>query len=492
MGPNAKTIRKIKHNHPDIYPSNNYTCIIYSSAKHKLHHMASIKQKRSKTQKREPTFYGWYVVGAMFFGMFIVLGTRQGFGIFVETWEKEWAVTTGAISTAAAVGWIMNGFSQPILGKLVDNFGGRIVVLISLTIMGITYLLLSMINSVIMLMVLFGFIISFFSGGIAPGTTGAIITRWFQKKRGIAMSIVASGGSIGGLLLIPFLTELMIATNWRITWIVSGIIVLALGTPVIWLIIRNKPDDMGLLPDGEKRATGTAASRAQRARADQAMKGGPLSSEKWQDSFKSWPMWQLSFGYFVCGITTASISVHFVRWAISEGIQTANAAWAFGILMGINAGGVIFIGLLSDYLQRRYLLATVYLIRGIAFILLIVLPGANAMWAFAFVGGASWLATVPLTTGLTADVYGVRNVGTLGGLITFSHQMGGGAAVLLFGLMFDRTGSYDIPFAVGAAFLLAAGLVTLTIREKKYSIRYTQPNITSSQTLATATTAAEK
>ena len=429
-------------------------------------------RKPRNSADKEGTFYGWYVVGAMFFGMFIVLGTRQGFGIFVETWEREWAVTTGAISTAAAVGWIINGFSQPILGRLVDAFGGRIVVLVSLIVMGIAYLLLSMINSVLMLMVLFGFVISFFSGGVAPGTTGAIITRWFQKKRGMAMSIVVAGGSVGGLLMVPFLTQLMLATSWQTAWIVSGVIVIVLGVPVTWLIIRNNPTDMGLLPDGEARATGEAAIRDQRARSDAAMRGGPLSCIRWQESYKSWPMWQLSFGYFVCGITTGSISVHFVRWAISEGVNTVDAAWAFGILMGINGGGVVVIGLLSDRLQRHYLLAGVYLVRGLAFVTLIVLPGSSAMWAFAFIGGASWLATVPLTTGLTADVYGVRHIGTLSGLINFSHQMGGGAAVLLFGLAFDRWGSYDWPFAVGAMFLLAAGLVTLTIKEKQYSVRY--------------------
>ena len=125
-------------------------------------------------------------------------------------------------------------------------------------------------------------------------------------------------------------------------------------------------------------------------------------------------MWQLSFGYFVCGITTATIAVHFVRWAVSEEVSAPDAAIAFGILMGINAIGVIFIGYLSDKMQRHYLLAGVYLVRGVAFTMPLLLPGAAAMWAFAVIGGASWLATVPLTTGLTADVYGVRNVGTLG------------------------------------------------------------------------------
>ena len=422
--------------------------------------------------RRRRGFYGWNVVGAMFFGMLLVMGTRNGFGVFVSNWEEEWGVSTGDISIAAAIGWIVNGFSQPILGKIVDRYGGRVVVVISMIVMGISYLLLAFIDSVLMLAVLFGGVISFFAGGVSPGTAGAVITRWFQRKRGKAMSIVAAGGSLGGLIMVPFLTQLMLATNWQTAWVVSGILVLALGLPVSILILRNSPDDMGLLPDGEIRAKGDVASALQRSRSQAMMRGGPLSSDSWTDSFRSWPMWQLSIGYFVCGITTASISTHFVRWAISEDISQANAAWAFGILMGINAGGVVAIGILSDIFQRHFLLAAVYLVRGVAFTTLVIFHGEMAMWAFAIIGGASWLATVPLTTGLTADVYGVRNVGTLGGLINFSHQMGGGAAVLIFGLTFDRLGTYDPAFIGGAVSLLIAGLVILTVKETKYSIRY--------------------
>ncbi len=435
--------------------------------------------------RRQKHFYGWNVVGAMFFGMFLVMGTRNGFGVFVDTWEREWGVTTGEISVAAAIGWIVNGISQPILGKIVDRYGGKIVVVISFIVLGIAYLLLAFIEGVLMLAVLFGGVISFFAGGVSPGTSGAVITRWFQRKRGVAMSMVAAGGSLGGLVMVPFLAQLMLATSWQTTWFVSGILVLVLGLPVSILIIRNSPSDMGVLPDGEARARDSQASAEQRIRAQSLMRGGPLGSEQWTEAFKSWPMWQLSIGYFVCGITTASISTHFVRWAISEGISQANAAWAFGILMGINAGGVVLIGLMSDYIQRHYLLALVYLIRGVAFVTLIVLPGSAAMWAFAAIGGASWLATVPLTTGLTADVYGVRNVGMLGGLINFSHQMGGGAAVLIFGLTFDKLGTYDPAFAGGAIWLAIAGIVILTIKEKKYSVRYAPANPAPATSLAT-------
>jgi predicted MFS family arabinose efflux permease len=123
-------------------------------------------------------------------------------------------------------------------------------------------------------------------------------------------------------------------------------------------------------------------------------------------------------------------------------------------------------------MPRKTLLGLVYLVRSLAFLLLVVLPGSWALWGFAVVGGMSWLATVPLTTALTADVYGLRHLGMLAGLITMAHQVGGALAVYLFGLAFDWLGSYDAAFLTGAGLLLLAGLLSLTIRERAYSVRY--------------------
>ena len=110
--------------------------------------------------------------------------------------------------------------------------------------------------------------------------------------------------------------------------------------------------------------------------------------------------------------------------------------------------------------------------RGLAFLTLIFLPGDIALWAFAVIGGMSWLATVPLTASLTADVYGVRNLGMLFGLANMSHAFGGALAVFLFGWAFTNWGSYNVPFVVGAITLVAAGVVCLSISEKTNSVRF--------------------
>ena len=429
--------------------------------------MSTERAGSKSSQKKQGIYYGWYVIAALFFATFLAIGSRQGFGVFVKTWEQDWQISTATVSIAASVGWLVNGVSQPFVGRMTDVYGGRRVVVISLMVMAIATIGVSYVTNIYGLIALYGFVISFASGGISPATTGVIVARWFEKKRGMAMAVLIAGGSVGGLIVVPFLSYVLIEFSWQTAyWLVGGL-ALALGVPLLLVVVRSGPEDMGLKIDGED-SSGISDSEI-------VVKSvGPMFVEKWRDSLGSKPIWQLSIAYFVCGITTASISVHFVRWAISEDISTGTAALAFGVLSGINAAGVLVIGLLSDRWQRKNLLGAVYLVRGIAFISLIVLPGSSAIWAFAVIGGMSWLATVPLTASLTADVYGVRNLGTLFGFANMAHQLGGAAAVMLFGWAFTVWGSYDVPFAIGALTLLVAGIVSLSIREKRVSVRYSQ------------------
>ena len=421
--------------------------------------------ERTRARFQVAPFYGWYIVGALFFSMFLGVGARNGFGIFVETWEREFHASVATISIAAAVGWLVNGASQVVFGRMVDRFGGRIVVTIGLLLMGLGTASIAAVGNVYALIALYGVVVSFASGALSGGPPSVVAARWFRKSRGRALSTLASGGSVGGLVFVPFLTYLLIWTDWRTSWLIAGAIVLFLGAPVVYFVVRDDPRDVGESPDGIRDRTGVGGAPGRTP-------DTPLEAKNWTAPFRTAPMWQLSLGYFVCGVTTGSISVHYVRWAISEDITPTTAALAFGLLSGINAIGVILIGSLSDRVERRLLLGCVYLVRGSAFLILLILPGQWALWGFALAGGASWLATVPLTTGLAADVYGLRHMGSLVGLINFAHQIGGALAVYLFGLVFDIWGTYDPAIAAGVIFLVMAGIISLTIRERRYSVRY--------------------
>ena len=422
-------------------------------------------------RKASTAYYGWYVIAALFFTIFVGMGVRGSYGVFVKTWEDDLGASVTLISVAASLGWLMNGASQPLFGNLTDKYGGRPVIILSFIPMGLGGIAMAFVTNAYMLIFVYGFVISFFSGGIMFSTGGPVVAQWFRAKRGTAMSILAAGGSVGGLILVPFAAYLLIQYNWQTAWVVMGVIMLALGLPLLFFVLKSKPEDMGLKQDGYERTLDIFDTPPGGAT-------GPLVIERWQDSYSSAPMWQLSMAYVVCGITTASISVHYVRWAVDQDISAGKAAVAFGLLMGINAVGVITIGFLSDKMQRKTLLGAVYLIRSLAFLTFLVLPADIALWAFAIIGGASWLATVPLTTSLTADVYGVKTLGTLSGLINLAHQLGGAAAVLAFGIVFDVFDTYNPAFLGGFVTLLAAGVISLSIKERKYSGRYVEPGNT--------------
>lgn len=266
--------------------------------------------------KKKGIYYGWYVIAALFFASFLAIGSRQGFGVFVKTWEEDWGVSTAAISLAAAIGWLMNGLSQPLVGFLTDKYGGRPVLVVSLAVMASATVAVASISNVFGLIVLYGFVISFASGGISPATTGVVVARWFDRKRGTAMSILIAGGSVGGLIVVPFLSYVLIEYGWRTAWVLIGALALGLGIPLLLLVVRSKPSDMGLHIDGEEPVVSDDGETEISVRPV-----GPKFVEQWKDALGSKPIWQLSFAYFVCGITTASISVHFVRWAISEDIS---------------------------------------------------------------------------------------------------------------------------------------------------------------------------
>ena len=303
--------------------------------------------------------------------------------------------------------------------------------------------------------------------GPALSNTAALMSRWFKRRRATAISINSAALSLGGLIMVPFSMYLLQATSWRVAWIGLGIIVLT-SLPLAYFFIRERPSDMGLNPDGDPSSSEDGANPRRRE-----LKG-PLEVETWRESFKSAPIWQMAGSYFVCGTTTFVLSVHFIPFAIEDrGISGTTAATIFGYMMGLNIIGALGAGLLADKIGgTKNWLALVYFMRGIAYIVLLTVDSVAGLWIFASIAGFSWVATLPLTSSLTADVYGLKAMGTISGITFMFHQFGGFGSVLLAGLLFDITGSYVLPFAIVGALLFPAAISAFSIKERKYSARY--------------------
>ncbi|MEK9659031.1 MAG: MFS transporter [Chloroflexota bacterium] len=409
-------------------------------------------------------FYGWYVIGALFFMSLMGVGGRQGFGLFFPIWQERFDVSISALSAIAAAGWVVNGLSQPAAGALTDRFGGRRVMSGSMAVLGVGAVGVGLAPNPWVLGVLYIGVISTAMAGVMYASATSVASRWFRRRRGTAMSVLAAGGSVGGMVLVPLMAFLLERAGLEAAWLVIGAAMGLVGAPVLALVVRDDPAQLGLSPDGEggPAAVGSRAPQAE----------GPLAVERWQAAYRTAPMWQLSLAYVVCGVTTATIAVHFIPYAASVGVSTSTAALAFGLLAFINLLGVLGTGALGDRLLRRDLLGLIYAVRGVAFALVLVLPAGVGLWVFAVVAGSSWLATVPQTSALSAEIYGVRVAGAVAGMMNMAHQLGGAAAVLLAGLVFDLIGSYAPTFAAGAILLVIAAALSFGVRERATSSRF--------------------
>ena len=422
---------------------------------------------QSDQETHKPIYYGWYVCAATVFVAFVTTGARSSFGIFIIPLEEEFGWSRFMLSSAVGTGFLVNGLTQPFVGRLFDQFSGRTVIMVGLVIAGLATASLSLTFNYLFLFFVFGILLSTAMSAASVTNTMALLAKWFHRRRSTVLGINVAGASLGGLTLVPFGMFLLQATSWRLTWAALGLIILVLALPMVYFFIRNDPADMGLQPDGDTEEA-TSANKLERKR-------GPIEVEKWSESFRSWPMWQISAAYTVCGITTGMIAAHFVPYAIGQGLSGTLAALAFGVMMALNVVGGLGAGFLGDRFGRKNLLAAVYVLRGIAFIFLLLFPGATGVWIFALLAGFSWIASVPLTSSLTAGVYGLRALATISGISFLCHQVGSFVSILAAGLLFDITGSYTLPFAIGGALLFPAAISAFSVRERKYSARYQTP-----------------
>lgn len=415
-------------------------------------------------QSKGGIYYGWLIVAAGTFIAMIGVGPFSGFGVFVIPMSEEFGWSRSEVSLAASVAALVGGFSQPFMGRIFDRVGGRRLMICGLLALGAANILLTFTNHIIHLILVFGVGMALSESAGAFNTGVALVARWFHRRRATAVAIISSGASLGGLILVPFIAFVIPLVGWRAAWGILGLFILCLALPVAFLVIRNDPSEMGKLPDGEEEVSGpTTTSTVSR---------GPLEVDYWLKALGSVPFWQLLGGYFVCGVSTSMISTHYVPYAIEEGFSPSLAATAFGVMSALNIAGVLLAGVLGDRIGRKNLLALVYLMRASGYLVLLTAPGLWGLFGFAVIAGFSWIATVPLTTSLTAEVYGLKNIGTLSGIVFMAHQIGGALAIQFSGVMRDLTGAYTIPFAAAGLCLLFASVVSFSIQERRYSSRY--------------------
>ena len=372
----------------------------------------------------------------------IGFGVRSGFGLFLEPMTVSMDWNREIYGLAMALQNLFWGLSLPFAGALADRFG-RVWVIISGAVMYALAVYGMSIADTPMLLHLTGGIlagvgIAFSAFTIAMASMARVVE---PEKRSMVLGLGTAAGSLGQFLFSPITQGFIGAFGW-ITALVLLASILMVMVPLSFVLPNDPNQSVGETVD---QTMGEALREA----------GGHLGYIL------------LTAGFFVCGFHLAFITVHFPAYIQDLGMDPVIGAWAIGVIGLMNIVGSVLSGIAGQRFSKKMALSLIYFLRSVAILALLVLPKTPlVILTFAGAIGLLWLSTVPLTTGIVAQVFGVRYMSMLFGIVFLSHQLGSFLGVWLGGRIYDQTGSYDGIWYAGIILGLAAALVHLPINER--------------------------
>ena len=425
---------------------------------------------------RSTISFGWYVVAASFVILFLNAGARLMIGVLVKPIIADFGWSRGAVSMAVFVNMAVFAAAIVISGRLYDRYGPKWIILVSSVLFSSGLMLMAVMTSLWQFVLFYGVISAAGLGGTTSPIFGAIVSRWFERRRGSAISLAMSGTSLGQFALVPLFTAFLLDEGWRSTMLWVGVLCLVVNVVLVLWIIRGDPKDLGEIPYGHEEPAGPAGPAAGSA----ATAPQPRSLNL-REAMRTGSFWLFAVAMFVCGAGDFLLTTHLVPMATDHGVPTSTAvamlAW-FGLL---SLGGILLAGPLSDLVGDKVPIASAFALRVVLFLLVMRYQNTTTFWALSLGFGFTFLITAPLTTTLMGRMYGFANIGLLGGFITTVHHVGGGLWAYLGGAVYDATGGYGLAMGVSAAVSAVALVCTLLIRE----VRHVAPDGPEQQPAAT-------
>nr|WP_026682109.1 MFS transporter [Priestia megaterium] len=399
--------------------------------------------------------YGWIIVFVTFLTFLAVQGVRLSFGAFVEPWESEFSMDRGTISLISTLSFIVYGLSQPIIGRLVDKLGARIILSFSTFLVGISILLTSFVHHPWQLFFLYGIMVSLGVGGASNVAATVVVTNWFNEKRGLAFGIMEAGFGAGQMFLVPGSLMLIHWFNWKMTVIILGAFLIFVVFPIVLLILRNHPKEKGLSPIGGEVIEEDI----------DAKKALNTNLSIWQVFLKR-EFWFLILPFAICGFTTTGLmDTHLIPFSHDHGFSTSVTSAAISILAGFNILGILISGVVADRWSSRKMLFFLYVVRAISICILLYSYNSGLLLVFAVLFGLVDFATVAPTQLLATQYFKEYSIGFILGWLFLSHQIGSALGAYLPGLFYSETGSYNISFYLSIVILVGAAILNLLLPE---------------------------
>jgi predicted MFS family arabinose efflux permease len=374
--------------------------------------------------------------------LILSFGIRTSFGIFLTPVTTDLGIGRASFAFAIAIQSLLWGVSQPFAGAIADRYGsGRVVVVCSLMyVLGLV--LMSRASTGMDLTLSNGVLIGLALSGTGFPVILSVVGRSVdESRRSLFLGFASAGGSSGQVLMVPLGQLFLDGYGWS-TALLCFALLASLMVPLA-AALTGKPSAVGARV--RKQSLGEAIAEASRH-------GG---------------YWYLTAGFFVCGFHVTFIATHLPAYIIDRGVAPVMGAVALALIGFGNIIGSLTCGVLGGLYPKKHVLAGLYLARSVVITAFIMAPVSDfSIMLFAVCIGMLWLGTVPLTSGLVAQIFGIRYMATLFGFVFFSHQLGSFLGAWLGGYIFDTTGSYELVWWIAIVLGVVAAALHWPIDER--------------------------
>jgi MFS family permease len=414
---------------------------------------------------KKKIYYGWYIVAATNIICMIGFGTwLYCFGVFFKPMSQDFGWTRAETAFAYSFRGIQGGVAGPVVGWAADKYGSRIVIFCGALIAGFGFVMMYFINSLWGFYIIYGILLSVGMSAMLYIPAMTAIANWFIRMRSRALSLLAVGAAIGGFVCAPAATFLINRYSWRISFVIIGVAIWIIALPLS-LIIKRKPEDIGLLPDG---GPPPVLADVQKKNAKKAKPAAPERDWTLKEAMTSKTYWLLAFAFFLAAMTHATVTTHSVNALTDAGVSDMKAATIFGTAILFSIVGRLTFGWLGDFFNKRYLYMITYSIEAAGVLVLMNSQFTNAtLFLFIALFGIGFGGTIPLNPAIRGEYFGRAAFGKIQGFMAPVTMLGSVAGPPLVGHLFDVQNTYKTGFFIIALLQFLAALTILFARPAK-------------------------
>ncbi len=408
---------------------------------------------------RPPFFYGWVIVAVAFVTMAVGVNARTAFSLLFPPILDEFGWERGVTAGAFSFGFLVSAALSPTIGRLMDRRGPRVVIEAGVALMGAGLMLATLVRQPWHLYATLGVLVG--GGSICLSYTGQALylPNWFVRRRGLAMSLAYSGAGVGSIIVLPWLGAIIARDGWRAACWTLGVVLVALLAPLN-LLLRRRPEELGLEPDGDRSPSATATDRTTANVVDPQWVAVDWTLAR---ALRTARFWWIAVGYFAGLFAWYAVQVHQTKYLVEIGFSSTVAAWALGLVSLAGVPGQIALGHLSDRIGREWVWTAGSLGFALCYLALLLLrdaPTPALLYGMVVAQGMLGYGLTSVIGAIPAEIFQGRQYGTIFGTLMLASIAGGAAGPWVTGALHDATGSYAPAWwiAIGGSALSALAI----------------------------------